>query len=275
MTDFNQIVTIDLKQFGSKYVLWIVCSFTRFIQGIVLKDKKASSIINGLNIAWNWRFGFQSQGFWADNGTEFQNNSMNELASKFGFSIRFGPTYSPWSNGLNERNHFSADVVVKKVMESDKSVSLSDAVSMAAWTHNTNVNVLGYDPMRLVTGKSVTFPGIATGNIATEAAFDSEAIQKIMERHHQVVKEFREAEYETKLEKASNIRNNSFNDIHYKEGDLIFYQDLNNKAWLGPSKVFCHRGRDVWIFANGSLKKSCKLQSTATQNSFTRSTRGL
>ena len=51
-------------------------------------------------------------------------------------------------------NHYSADVVVKKIMEVDKKISLEQAVEMAAWTHNTNMNCLGFDPLSLVTGKS-------------------------------------------------------------------------------------------------------------------------
>ena len=53
-----------------------------------------------------------------------------------------------------------------------------------------------------------------------------------------------------------------FNDIQYTEKNLVFYQEKNKKAWNGPVKVFCHRGRDVWIWANGDLKKvaSCKVQ---------------
>ena len=37
---------------------------------------------------------------------------------------------------------------------------------------------------------------------------------------------------------------------------------MDKKAWLGPVKVFCQRGRDVYIFANGNLKKlpSCKVR---------------
>ena len=101
---------------------------------------------------------------------------MNEYASKFGFTVRFGPTYSPWSNGINERNHASADIVVKKVLEEDSKLKLSEAVSLASWVHNTNVNVLGYDPMSLVTGKSVIYPGITTGNLATESGFTSEFV---------------------------------------------------------------------------------------------------
>ena len=32
-SSFNEIVTLDLKQFGDKYVLWCICAFTKFIQG--------------------------------------------------------------------------------------------------------------------------------------------------------------------------------------------------------------------------------------------------
>ena len=49
---------------------------------------------------------------------------MDEYATKAGFSINFGPVYSPWSNGLNERNHYSADVVVNKIMEENKKIGI-------------------------------------------------------------------------------------------------------------------------------------------------------
>ena len=76
------------------------------------------------------------------------------------------------------------------------------------------------------------------------------------------MKTFREAEYSAKLKRASEQRNRKFNDIMYKENDWVFYQDRNRKAWNGPVRVFCHRGRDVFVWANGDLKKvaSCKVQ---------------
>ena len=196
-------MSLDCKQFGNKNVLWIVDTFTRFIQGKVLKNKEALTVVDALNEAWNWRVGFPSRGFWADNGGEFKNGEMEEFASKAGFSIRFGPAYSPWSNRMNERNHYSSDVVVKKIMEVDKKISLEQAVEMAAWTHNTNVNRLGFDPLSLVTGKAVVFPGVSAGDIATESLYDSEAVKRMIERHVLMTKRFREAEYENKLEKAS------------------------------------------------------------------------
>ena len=182
--------------------------------------------------------------------------------SKFGLQIEFGPTYSPWSNGINERNHYSADIVVKKVQETDRKLTLQKAVDLAAWTHNTNVNVLGYEPMRLVTGKSVNIPGVTVGNDATDSLFDSEAVQKIMERHHDFIKKFREVEYSEKIKKAASVRTGVMNNRFYEEGDEVFYQEKDKNAWLGPVKVFCQRGREVYIFANGNIKKIhvCKVK---------------
>ena len=60
----------------------------------------------------------------------------------------------------------------------DKKVMLTD--SMAVWTHNTNVNKLGYSLLQLVTGQSCVFPGLIMGNVATERSSDMEAVQKVI-----------------------------------------------------------------------------------------------
>ena len=48
-TEFNSIVAIDLKVMGEKYILWMVCACTRFIQGKVLNDKKPETIVKALH----------------------------------------------------------------------------------------------------------------------------------------------------------------------------------------------------------------------------------
>lgn len=169
VTDFNQIIILDLKQFGENYVLWAGNSFTHFIQRIVSKNKQADTVVDALQTIWCLQFRYPSKGFWVDNGKEYQNKDMIELLFKLWLKIEFGPTYLPWSNGIKERNHYSADIVVHKAQETDKTLSLQKAVELAAWTHNTNVSFLGYEPMRLVTGKSIAVPGVTTGNDETNS----------------------------------------------------------------------------------------------------------
>ena len=93
--------------------------------------------------------------------------------------------------------------------------------------------------MRLVTGKSVAVPGVTTGNNATDSLFDSDAVHKIMDRHHKFMKRFREAEYEDKILKASRIKSSQSNNVRYAEGDEVFYLELDKKTWLGPTKISC------------------------------------
>ena len=134
-----------------------------------IPNKKADTIIQVLTDSWCMLLGFPSCGFFADNGKEFPTIKMDELTCKLGIIVKFGPAYSPWSNGLNERNHASADLTIKKLME-EKKVPLNDSlVKAAAWAHNSSVNKLGYTPLQLVTGKSVTLLGINTGNAGTES----------------------------------------------------------------------------------------------------------
>ena len=47
-TSFNEVVILDLKEFGSKYVLWMIDLFSRFMQGKLLSNKKADKIIQAL-----------------------------------------------------------------------------------------------------------------------------------------------------------------------------------------------------------------------------------
>ena len=54
-------------------------------------------------------------------------------------------------------------------MEEDSKMKLHEAVDMASWMHNTNINTIGLTPSQLVTGKNVIFPGITSGNKVTES----------------------------------------------------------------------------------------------------------
>merc|ERR1712105_210462 len=57
-TDFNSIVSIDLKSVGNKYILWMICTFTKFIKGAVVNDKNPETIIKALHNSWCMDIGF-------------------------------------------------------------------------------------------------------------------------------------------------------------------------------------------------------------------------
>ena len=129
-------------------------------------------------------------------------------------------------------------------MEEDKKITLQEAVSMASWTHKTNMNVLGFSPLQLMTGKNVVFPGITSGNEAMDSHYDDEVVRRIMECHFELMKEFREIELSRKLKKAKDTRAKGYENVKIKEGGLVYYQHQDKKAWLGPVKVFASRANE-------------------------------
>ena len=83
---------------------------------------------------------------------------MKEFVSKMEIKIQFSPSYSPWPNGLNKQNHYSADKSVRKLLDGNKEMSLQEIFRREFWTHNTKVMLSGYYPFTLMTGKSVVPP---------------------------------------------------------------------------------------------------------------------
>ena len=177
----------------------MITSFTRFIQGKLILNKKADTIIQALTDSWCMSVGYPSHGFFADNGGKFANIKLDELTSKLGLTAKFGPSYSPWLNGLNKRNHASADITIKKLMHEYKTPLTDSLVKAAAWTHNTSVNKLGYSPLQLVTGQAVQIPGLTTGSEVTESMTDSVAVRRTMENLMRITAEFRESDMRVKL----------------------------------------------------------------------------
>ena len=64
------------------------------------------------------------------------------------------------------------------------------------------------------------------------------------------------------MRRASKTRMKGYEDIKISEGDLVFYQYQDKKAWLGPKRVFATNGGNIFIFANGNIRKvpRCNVQ---------------
>ena len=56
-------------------------------------------------------------------------------------------------------------------MDESSEITLEEAVARAEWTHNTNVMISGYNPLTLITRKSVMYLGISTGNVVSESMY--------------------------------------------------------------------------------------------------------
>ena len=72
----------------------MIDSFTRFMQGKLISNKKADTIITVLTDSWCMNVGIPFQGFFANNGGEFAKIKLDESTSELGLTVKFGPSYS-------------------------------------------------------------------------------------------------------------------------------------------------------------------------------------
>ena len=143
-------------------------------------------------------------------------------------------------------------------------MALSDSlVKVAAWTHNTSVNRLGYSPLQLVTGQAVMVPGLTTGNEATKSMTDSEVVRRTMENLMKITSKFSDSDMWRKLKECQDVRVQEYQHREdYMEGDKVWFQPLNGNAWIGPALVVCQRGQSVYLHTHGDLKKiaACRVK---------------
>jgi len=164
-TGFNQVVSLDLKFHGdSTYILWAVDEATKLIRGEVIHDKTPETMMKALDDIWitgrGLGPGIPERGFFSDNGTEFLNDKFKSLLQAHGVGLRTTSTFSPQQNGVNERNHGTADILVKRIMMSDPTLTLQQAVNKAAWAKNTVItSPQGFSPFQLVYSRNPTIPG--------------------------------------------------------------------------------------------------------------------
>ena len=122
-TTNNEVVSLDLKErrdFG-KQILYCIDEFSGYVVAEVIKDKKPETIIEAFNRRWVEEGpGIPSKGSFSDNGGEFKNPAMKEMAAKLGIRLFLTAGNSPWSNGKNERTHFTCDRTVDKLQEETK-----------------------------------------------------------------------------------------------------------------------------------------------------------
>ena len=147
-------------------------------------------------------------------------------------------------------------------METDKKLTLQEAVNVAAWSHNTNVNRLGYTPMQLQLGKSISLPGFTEGTMVTDSKFDSELVERLINNMKNAIKNYNVENFKEKIAEATATRIPKYRGYVYDKDEEVYIQKEDQKRWSGPVKVVAHDGNCVWVIYNGNLLKlaECRVQ---------------
>ena len=130
---------------GDKYILWIVCTCTRFIQGGVLNDKKPESIVKALHRGWCLLYGYPTVRFWSDNGGEFRNSKMKEFVNKLGLEIKF-TNWLKWIeiciNSLsNNSSVFKLDLPSLSICGLETASCFTSSAAPITCTFSTSINI--------------------------------------------------------------------------------------------------------------------------------------
>ena len=103
-TEFNQVVAMDLKQFGKIYLLPMIDVATKLSAGAIIRNKNPNTIVKEIFKNWIQIYG-TPQKFLSDNGGEFINEQMMELCERTNIIIKTTAAESPFSNGIVERHN--------------------------------------------------------------------------------------------------------------------------------------------------------------------------
>merc|ERR1712098_181028 len=119
--------------------------------------------------------------FQFDNGGEFNNPEMLELAEKYGLTLTPATTaaFSPFSNGLCEKNHGVVDLMMEKMMAEDPSLKEEEALDYALNAKNCETNNKGFSAYQIVYGANPNIPGIENSTPSSiETEFESEEVKQ-------------------------------------------------------------------------------------------------
>ena len=114
-----------------------------------------------------------------DNGGEFNNSEVLDLAEKYGLSLHnVTASHSPFSNGLCEKNHAVVDVMIAKIKSADPSITDQEALDQALHAKNMEPNNKGFSPFQIVYGENPRIPVINNSTPASLSnVFGSEDIR--------------------------------------------------------------------------------------------------
>ena len=237
--DFGQVLGLDLKVWDKNkgiYIFYMIDIFTRYQMAAVIKSKEPAEIVKTFTTKWLPIFGRVNK-IISDNGTEFQNEQMREVASALNVELASTGANAPWQNGTVERNHMTTDSIINAVKRDYPNMSLEVALAWAINAVNSMSSVRGFSPYQLVFGKSIKLPNILEDPPpAWEEPQKSKHLVDTLNAIHAARVNYTKAERCERLKKALKAKIRVADTI-YEKGDIVYFKKEAEEYWRGPAKV--------------------------------------
>ena len=131
-------------------LLYIIDTFSRFCQPHIIPNKKAESMIEPLLNSWILSQFGAPRNIIVDNGLEFVNSKMKDLCRNFNIRLFTTAAYSPYQNGLCEKNHQIVDEIIQRMITHGSFTKVKDALQSAIFAKNMRTNFLGFSSYQIV-----------------------------------------------------------------------------------------------------------------------------
>ena len=257
---FNECVAMDLKQFGKLYLLHIIDHCTRLSAGAIIRNKTPETIVHKIFQHWISIYG-PPERILTDNGGEFCNAAVVELAEKFNLNLKTTAAESPWSNGLVERHNLVMGDMINKTRD-DTGCDIEMATMWAVAAHNSLFNVHGFSPFQLVYGKNPSIPALQSAKPpALGEESSSEMVRKNLNALHAARQLHIRNESSDKIRRALSHNVRTSGEIQYVTGDKVYYKRLDSKKWWGPAVVLGQDGQQVLVKHQATYRRvhPCRL----------------
>ena len=252
----NDCMTIDLKLYPKlgKNVMYMIDDFSRYVTAAVIHDKEAVTITK--EFLDKWVFGTPygpPSSVHTDNGTEFVNKVFREMTEKLGIRHTTTGSFSPFSNGLNERNHHTVDLMMEKIMEEDEDISFEDALAKAVYAKNTMLNVHGFSPAQILTGRQPRLPGATNDNRPPqdEAVITSRTVYDQLNLMQKARDAWVKVDNGNRLQRAMQVKPSPLE--YYETGDMVYYRFGKDPRWHGPGRIVGQENKVVLIRHGGHI----------------------
>ena len=232
--DFNDVLVMDLKFVtvnNRKYtILHLIDAFARFSAASIVSSKHKEVIAATIMEQWVATFGTLKSLF-SDNGGEFNNELLRDVAELLDCKVITTAAFSPWSNGIVERHNAVIESMILKIVHETK-CSVENALVWAVSAKNSLHNNLGFSPNQLVFGRNPNLLSVLTAKPpALRTVTPSELIAEHLNTLHAARRAFIQSESPNKLKTALQRQTRDVTIKVFNNGDHVYYKRPDHKEW--------------------------------------------
>ena len=225
----------------NKYVLLMICQFSKWIEGVALPDQKAKTIARAMVNHFFARLGCPQE-IVSDQGSNFCSDLFHDLCQRLGIDKKRTTAFRPSANGQVERMNRSLLQMIRchlvetfsKQDEWDEVLQLH--LGAIRCTENRST---GYTPNLAMLGREVRQPLELMTGVPCETASIHEYVQKTEERLREIHQAIRAALKEQQRRQKRDYEFRVFT-ARYEIGDAVFL--ANSAAKVGQ----CRKLASLW-----------------------------